>query len=324
MDKAKIEELVRLVVIPALKNHDQRDVLTTACNAMSKWFEQQAVTQVPISAKDLYNLADFIRYRYELDYSTDYIQDDLVTWFGEGSLQEPVVVGLSDEQVHEFIDAWHKSTRYDAVGVYKDWAKTQTFAEPYDLESLRIATDLHDRAAEGFKNVVKEITVPVGLSNEQILGFISEWFNSDDIDAIEVYKEWAKSQTFAQPVVGNSDTRFSPDWDDAPKSATSCQVKRVWLDALGIPVEFKVLIDEQRPTPPAPKVEVGQVWKYKNSTYVVTGIERIKGKTKIGTEWVDDLELVHYHRGTNLVSIEFQAYTRTMEDFLTKFEQVQP
>jgi hypothetical protein len=54
-------------------------------------------------------------------------------WF-EQNPQEPVAVGLSDEQVADFMDTWNDSERYYAVGVYRDWAKTQTFTQPQQTE----------------------------------------------------------------------------------------------------------------------------------------------------------------------------------------------
>ena len=96
-----------------------------------------------------------------------------------------------------------------------------------------------------------------------------------------------------------------------------------WLDEDFNSVQCRDILQQRERPKPTPCVEVGQVWRYKIGTYVVTGIERIKGKTKIGDEWIEGLELVHYHAGSSLLSIDFEAFTRTLSDFLAKFEQVQ-
>jgi hypothetical protein len=95
--------------------------------SVEQWFEENQQPAM-LSSKDLYNLADFIRCRYELDYSNQYIQDDLETWFGEGMKQEPTVVGLSDEQAKSFIKYWMNDNR-DETTCYKEWVKTQTFTQ---------------------------------------------------------------------------------------------------------------------------------------------------------------------------------------------------
>jgi hypothetical protein len=126
------------------------------------------------------------------------VADAIEIWFEQNPTIEPVVVGLSDEQLGNFYNSscafW--DTEVDFLMAYREWAKAQTFAEPYDLESLRIATDLHDRAAEGFKKVVKEITITVGLTDEQVrsLSFHILSFNKEKSIENSIH-EYLKTQT---------------------------------------------------------------------------------------------------------------------------------
>jgi intein/homing endonuclease len=193
----------------------------------------------------------------------------------------------------------------------------------YGLRNFIVDSDmLPSRAIEKWfeQNPVESV---VGLSDEQVqnlaraLNYRKYWKHDWLTSTIH---DFLKTQTFAQP-----QQYFEPSWEIIPNHVDEVEIVMNYCqDGMVLDDESNFLISYKRPVPPAPRVEVGQIWNYKDNTYVVTGIERIKGKTKIGTEWVDDLELVHYHRGTNLVSIEFQAYTRTMDAFLAKFEQVQP
>jgi arsenate reductase-like glutaredoxin family protein len=204
-------------------------------------------------------------------------------WFVQNPIA-PTVVGLSDEQMTDISNYLWKNmsifTPQHCNNLLIHWAKTQTFS----------------------KSEVKE--VQVGLSDEQIVSFISFQQSNKGLHYQEAYKEWAKTQTFAQP------PQFTPNWDDAPKSATSCQVTRVWLDALGIPVEFKVLIDEQRPNPPAPSpvVEVWQVWKEKKEPHEITIVAI--GKNKIYDT------ICYQYTESRVIEI------RCNDDFLAKFERV--
>jgi hypothetical protein len=123
---------------------------------------------------------------------------------------------------------------------------------------------------EFFEQNPQELVV-VGLSDEQVERLqieleleggwwhkkIQDWlktqnivlpFSNQQLNDIEDYKEWYKTQ------------QLTPNWNDAPKSATHCRLILDWCNKEHQTVRGDLIFEEQRP---APKVEVGQVWKYK-------------------------------------------------------------
>jgi hypothetical protein len=157
---------------------------------------------------------------------------------------------------------------------------------------------------DGFKNLFEnwfeqnpiKPTV-VGLTDEQVEGFMSFWSDSPSSDYIGLYKEWAKTQTFAQSRVftdSEIQQKYMELYDD---------YQSLLLDKK----EFK------RPKP-APTVEVGQVWMHNSKTgcdYFVTTIGKFKDSHD---ECVDS---VTYHS-----KVSDRYYTRTRDDFLAKFQRV--
>lgn len=108
------------------------------------------------------------------------------------------------------------------------------------------------------------------------------------------------------------------DWDNAPKDAVVCQVVKHFLTENHNEVGTEILKIEFRP---APKVEVGQVWRYKSEgksgdDYEVTEINTLEGKLKIGDEWQEKTVIITYE------STDCDIYHRTLSDFLAKFERV--
>jgi hypothetical protein len=112
------------------------------------------------------------------------IKGSVEQWLEQNPLVsvETKVVGLTDEQVAEAFASPYipKDIRDDLIVIFKNWLKTQTFA-------------------------VREI--PVGLSDEQIQSLVD--YTYCDSDTFNTIKEWAKTQTFAQP-----HQQFQPNWDD--------------------------------------------------------------------------------------------------------------
>jgi hypothetical protein len=185
----------------------------------------------------------------------------------------PVVVGLSDKQVKDLAGNFFDD-EYTSKQI-KRWLKTQTFSH-YNNEGKVYELD-------------GSVTDYRELYEKAADSFVS------------LEEEYSKLKA----------QQWQPNWDDAPKSATFCQVKRVWLDALGIPVAFKVLIDEQRPTPPAPIVEVGQVWEYIGKEVYIT-------PTRFTVVDVSE-DGVICEQNTS-----FMIWKGPLSDFLAKFESVQP
>jgi hypothetical protein len=130
---------------------------------------------------------------------------------------------------------------------------------------------------------------------------------------------WARTQTFSHS------QQFEPNWDDAPVGAIRCVNSTRWWNEKGEYIETTNSVSFERPKPPTPKVEVGQVWtfKTKGSEYIVEEVIILEGKTKIG-EWQDNFTLVVYSPANVKGYCKSKdIYRRPLEDFLAKFEQVQ-
>ena len=116
---------------------------------------------------------------------------------------------------------------------------------------------------------------------------------------------WAKTQAFAQP------QQFQPNWDDAPDESV---IARIWVEYVNKHnvslVHREILAQYEHPKPPAPCVVFNVDYIYKNAKYSVVST----GKMKVGNDWID---CVNYTNDDHS-----KDYTRTLEDFLAKFERV--
>ncbi len=137
--------------------------------------------------------------------------------------------------------------------------------------------------------------VIVGLTDEQFFSLAKDVFGhcyNPKLEELFVdFKSWQKTQPFAQPCV--------------------CGLSECLQDAEQVD---KLVF--QRPTQPAPLVEVGQVWKHiaTGNDYIVDVVGEMKYEVTNGALW---LESVTYH---SLKSSKF--YTRKMSDYLGKFARV--
>jgi hypothetical protein len=170
---------------------------------------------------------------------------------------------------------------------------------------------------------VKEVVV--GLSDEH-LHSLYNFLNGSELPFNCAYHKWSKTQTFTQPneslIADNlalakeleelKAHRFQPNWDNAPADAVEYSVFEYYTTKAGHTCRSGTLALVERPTPPAPKVEAGQTWKYKGMHYTVG----LLSKFKVDSEWVDSVNYISDDSG--------DCYTRTVEDFLAKFERVQP
>lgn len=208
------------------------------------------------------------------------IKGSIEEWF-EQNPQEPVV-GLTDEQCDIFGGIIDDEEGTNYVGKYlKEWLKTQDFAEPCTC-GINLG-EVRDNLHKDFLSVCRE------RNNLQ-----------DELEQLKAQQ-------------------FQPNWDDAPDRAVNRQITHCWYDALGIPLEYKILLDEQRPKPPAPKVEVGQTWKYTKSgkLYIILALGDMKSEDDEAVcfpDWVDSV--------TYRCNESNRVFTRTLDDFLDKFEQV--
>jgi hypothetical protein len=263
MNREKCIELSRAIM-------NARGEIKSIDETIYDWFEQNPLKPTLPNGVDLYNFADFLRCRYELEYSNEFIQEDISAWFEEGLKQEPVAVGLSDEQAISLIKFRDSTISDNCLRIYKDWAKTQTFTTPE----------------------VKE--VPVGLSDEQVNGLIQhfkdEGILQNKLNHAWVIKGYLKTQAFAipevQPVSALSSAyqcllednlalakeleqlkaqQFTPDWNIIPIYVDEVEIVMNYCQGGMIDDDSNFLISYKRPTPPAPKVEIGQVWRLNNS-----------------------------------------------------------
>jgi len=178
----------------------------------------------------------------------------ITEWFEKNPV-EPVVVGLSDEQVKSFITHW-MSGGNNEVMEYHEWARTQTFAQ---LDA-------------------KEVVV--GLSDEQIKDFSKNCYVLESR-----IKEWLKTQTFAQSQL------FEPRWDIIPSHVDEVEIVMNYCqDGMILDDESNFLIGYKRPKLPAPKVEVGQTWSKEGLKYRIYELDKMK---TLG-EKVDSVVFHHY------------------------------
>ena len=123
-------------------------------------------------------------------------------------------------------------------------------------------SETYRRTSEWLEQNQQEPSVRV-LSDEQVyqvarhtceLGFDVGKTSINEIALI--ISEYLKDQAFTQP------QQFKPNWEDAPEWATKCRIRVHWADDDKHSTTGALVHEEQRPTPPAPKVEVGR-WKHR-------------------------------------------------------------
>ena len=173
--------------------------------------------------------------------------------------------------------------------------------------------------------------VVVGLSDEQledlVKGLSIATTDYQFKNRLEFAREWLDAQTFAKPGVGNSDT--SSNWDDAWIQELSTELAGFAYSKENIKSLITAFLDkkpnlsngsinwqqtlQERPKP-TPKVEVGQVWKHKRkgTKYEVLGFIR----TYVLGEWLDYVKYEEVNGNAE--------FSKPQDDFLAKFEQVQP
>jgi hypothetical protein len=244
-------------------------------------------------------------------------------WFEQNPIK-PTVVGLTDEQVEGFMSFWSDSPSSDYIGLYKEWAKTQTFAQSRvftDSEIQQKYMELYDDYQSLLLDkteIEKKLEVAGDNASVPESVYMTLWNEKYEI---EDELEQLKLQ------------QFQPNWDDVPENANFITVDNdgmtAWhelepyieeaMDAWGSDGENGIIFNTKRqvfkrPKPPATTVEVGQVWMHNSKTgcdYFVTTIGKFKDSHD---ECVDS---VTYHS-----KVSDRYYTRTRDDFLAKFQRV--
>lgn len=170
----------------------------------------------------------------------------LITQWLDQNQPEPVVVGLSDEQINEFFDNIKSLTNSPSFRTQlRDYQKKQTFTQ----------------SSEADKAAIEQLRESVGsLEKER-----DELQNKCELLELEL-KVVKEALQF--------------NWDDAPDDAVRTQIVCNFLDAKGIPLVRSYLIcEEQRPKPTPQVVEVGQVfiscasYEFPNEKAIVIGID---------------------------------------------------
>lgn len=237
-----------------------------------------------------------------------------------GLKENPIIVGLSDEQVMDLGQYYYGdgSECDQFVNDFKFWQKTQTFAEPQ----------------------IKQ--VPVGLSDEQRYS-VCQLFakNPDEFRYYVGYlRDYLDTQTFTQPseafkaameevhirdeeiaqlkdkLEQLKSQQFQPNWNDAPADAVEYAVFEYYTTKEGKSSKGETLHLEQRPKPtPQPQVEVGQVWKHEGEEYEVFNIIHVL----VGDEWKEGIQCKSKRKDR----YEEHAYVGIpTPNFISKFERV--
>jgi hypothetical protein len=84
-----------------------------------------------VNAKQIERLAKLIHQK-SMNLTLFEAETLIANWFKNNPV-EPVVVGLTDEQVADFVKHW-SSGMSDSITEYHEWAKTQTFAQSQQFQ----------------------------------------------------------------------------------------------------------------------------------------------------------------------------------------------
>jgi len=180
----------------------------------------------------------------------DRVAETIDKWLGDNE-PEPVVVGLSDNQVSLLAEELYKETSgvviFELEKHIASFIKTQTFTQP----------------SEAFKAAMVE----VDIRNQEIEKLKAE------IVALEEENTKLKAQ------------QFEVDWSDAPDDCREAwQLNRFFYGDDNRYID--VLAGKQKSQkPPAPKIEFDVPYIYKNAKYRVQSV----GKMRVGDDWIDSV-----------------------------------
>jgi hypothetical protein len=184
------------------------------------------------------------------------------------------------------------------------------------IDDANLSSTASFRIREWFVQNIQEPVV-VGLSDSQMTDISNYLWKNMSIFTPQhcnnLLIHWAKTQTFAQS------EPFQPNWNDVPKGTEFVRIIAEYADKNHRAISASEILAQyvlQDPPHPAPRVEVGQVWRYvsegkSGDDYTINTLTRMK----IGEDWVDAVSYFQMLGDT--------IYTRTLSDFLEKFKQVQ-
>jgi hypothetical protein len=175
----------------------------------------------------------------------------LATRWLENNLQEPVVVGLSDEQVADLADYVEEHNNEPCQAIY-DWFDEYAPKCTEQPKSLP-EKNMFDWTDSEIDDYAEEI------HSCNLIGFKSELRSIFRSMRMDFDKRLNQQQ-------------FQPNWDDAPHDAVEYSVFEYYTTKEGHTCSSSTLALIERPAQPAQKVEVGQVWKYMNIEFEVSKI----------------------------------------------------
>lgn len=191
---------------------------------------------------------------------------ELITeWFNKNPIK-PVVVGLSDEQVHQLSRTLNERSYFKhdwLISAIHNFLKTQTFA--------------HSEIQQKYHELYND-------------------YQSLLADKADIER------------------KFKVNWDDAPKDSSHVKLFRNFYNESGELCSGKITFYEVRPTPPTPTVQIGQVWRSKLDAEYICNVTTL-GFLPNNSEPSLFEDAVSY-------SFKGSVYTRTLSDFIAKFERV--
>ena len=215
----------------------------------------------------------------------------LITEWLEQNQPEPVVVGLSGEQVG-FLSFYLYGTTDDRGWFeeqYKSWRKTQTFAqgdwrEMYD----RLHIDYNLLLAELKEYRIREMP----MLDEQCKF-------KDQFDNLNMEPEQLKSQS-------------QPNWGDAPENAKWLTISHLWSDENHKQIRTTIMSEHKRPKPAPPLIEEGQTWELLHDEHGMT----------VDILAVGDMSINGIYSDSVTFMLNRKPRTMQTEAFLSKFAKV--
>lgn len=210
-------------------------------------------------------------------------QNQVIQEWLEKNKPEPVVVGLSDFQIKQ-LTTWFVCEKpkvnspAECHAVITKYLATQTFAQPVHFSSIELS-EMYQGIYEDFEQVKKEY---------------------DELKSQQIKPSWNDAPEWANWLAHDKDGGWN--WfDEKPR----CQLGASWVCnnygrfmAAEINPDWQQTLEQR----PAPKVEVGQVWKL--------------NKTEVEVIALNDDDVVFQKKATK----GFDVYS--IIDFITKFERV--
>lgn len=291
---SKVQELVERTAREIRQNYD----LLSIESALYRVIEQTQGVGVNLTPEKVRELAKFMW--NNTSFTIEDYEKRITEWLGQNTI-EPVVVGLSDEQVKFLADHLKndctRGEKMDMPRLISRWLKTQTFALPVEFSNEELV-DSYQSLYEDFRKVSKELEQLKRHQFEPNWDDAPEWANWLAQNSNGQWK-WFRCNPYK-----NND-----NWYSTHNSANASESTN-WQQTL-----------QERPKP-TPQVEAGQIWRCisNQQDYIVGEITTLEGETKVNNDkWEKDVSLISYRP---VVACELKIYHRALSDFLAKFERV--